>query len=117
MIKNNYSGRKNTFLSKKSGKKFLLKSILERRYANVIDNSPEVISFDYEPISIPYTDTDGKNRSYKPDFVYVTMYRTIYVVEVKPDIFVKTEEVQLKKKSAITFLSSLYSNFNIFYIS
>lgn len=115
MVKNNYSGRKNVFKSKKTGKVFNLKSVLERRYASILDDKPEVISFDYETIPIPYRDTDGKTRTYKPDFIYVTIYKTVHIIEVKPHVFVNTEEVQIKKNAAISFISGFYSNFNISY--
>ena len=92
MVKNKYSGKKNTFFSKKTNKKIELRSLLERRFAHILEESNSVISYQYETITIPYI-YEEKLRKYTPDFVTVYSDRTIMVTEVKPKFFIGTEEV------------------------
>lgn len=114
MVKNKYSGKKNTFFSKKTNKKIELRSLLERRFAHILEESNNVISYQYETITIPYI-YEEKLRKYTPDFVTVYSDRTIMVTEVKPKFFIGTEEVTVKKDAAVSFLKKHYPLFNIKY--
>lgn len=115
MLKNNYTGRKNSFVSKKAGKTFELRSMLERRYADFLEHEKMVSTYDYERISISYVDTTGRVRSYTPDFLVIYVNSAVRLIEVKPKKFVDTDEVQCKKIGAEAFLKSVYKNFNIAY--
>lgn len=115
MLKNNYAGRKNSFISKKTGKTFELRSMLERKYADFLEHDNKVLTYDYERISISYSDSTGKIRSYTPDFLVIYLNKTVKIIEVKPKKFVDTDEVQYKKTGAEAFLKSVYKNFNISY--
>jgi hypothetical protein len=113
MLKNNYSGRRNTFVSKKTGKTFKLRSLLERKFINLIEHDNRVLTYDYESLRIRYFTKNLEPKIYIPDFVVVYSDRTVKIVEVKPEVFVGTEEVQLKRIGVEEFLSVNYKNFKI----
>lgn len=113
MQKNNYSGRKNKFISKKTGKTFNLRSLLERKFVHLIEHDNRVLTYDYESLRIQYYTKEKEQRIYVPDFVIVYSDRTVKIVEIKPEVFVDTEEVQLKRIGVEAFLSSYYKNFKI----
>ena len=113
MLKNNYTGRRNSFVSKKTGKTFELRSMLERKYADFLEHDNKVLTYDYERISISYSDATGKVRSYTPDFLVIYLNKTVNLIEVKPKKFLDTDEVQYKKSGSEAFLKSVYKNFNI----
>jgi hypothetical protein len=113
MVKNNYTGTRNRYISRKTGKTFDLRSMLERRFIETIEKDNKVVTYDYESLDIPYRDNSNRLRTYKPDFIVIYANRTIEIIEVKPETFVMTEEVQLKKNGVETFLSIKYKDFKV----
>ncbi len=70
--------------SKMVGSRQWLRSTYETRFANVLDSDVSVISYEYEPIEVPYLAEDGRERSYYPDFKVERLGKPIEIVEVKP---------------------------------
>lgn len=115
MVKNNYKGRSNSFYSKKIGKTIELRSLLERKYASIIESDRRVLTYDYESIIISYRTKTGELRNYNPDFLVVYIDKSIKIVEVKPSKFVDTEEVNCKKAGVEEFLKKMYPDNSVTY--
>jgi hypothetical protein len=49
-----------------------------------LDSAPDVMSWDYERIEIPYASSKHRVRRYLPDFIVVKADGSCVVVEVKP---------------------------------
>ena len=65
-----------------------------------LDSSPEVKSWSYESVIIPYVSNvrTGKKRNYYPDFSVDMKDGTRYIVEIKPSK--KLSQALIKKKIA-----------------
>ena len=78
------------YVGKKNGaEKVYLRSSYESRYARMIDEDPKVVSWEYEPLRIPYM-FEGSVRNYVPDFLVTHVDGEKILVEVKPDSLVET---------------------------
>jgi hypothetical protein len=90
---------KGKYVSKKSKKIYYYRSSWELLYMNVLDSDDAVLSWDYEPFSIPYSD-GIKQRRYIPDFVVIKQ-NTKLLVEVKPTSLREHSVNLLKKEAAV----------------
>lgn len=68
------------FFSEKNNKEFIFKSSWELKAAKKLEDSADVIFYEYESIRIKYTDLKGKVRNYIPDFIV----NGLLIIEVKP---------------------------------
>lgn len=77
--------KRGTHTSPKGGT-FTYRSGWELRYALYLDADPDVLSYRYEPYSIPYVSNvrTGKVRRYHPDFEVLRSDGTLILVEIKP---------------------------------
>lgn len=82
------------------GKEFKYRSGWEEAYFKYLDANPDVITYDYECLKIPYISNkkSGKVRNYKPDFL-ITFLTGQIIVEIKPSRFV-TKRAIVKKLEA-----------------
>ena len=75
------------FFSKKNNKEFYLRSSYESKYARMLEEDDQVVSYDHEPFRIPYL-LDGAMHNYVPDFFVTRVYGKKQLIEVKPSMFV-----------------------------
>ena len=77
--------KRGTHVSPKGGT-FNFRSGWEQKYALYLDADPNVLSYRYEPYSIPYLSNvrTGKVRRYHPDFEVAYADGTKCLVEIKP---------------------------------
>lgn len=75
------------FFSKKNNKEFYLRSSYESRYARMLEDDDDVVSYEHEPFRIPYL-LDGSMHNYIPDFFVVRLRGKRQLIEVKPKMFV-----------------------------
>ena len=87
------------YKSKKSKSTLFYRSSLELEIYKILENNKDVIRFKSEPFRIPYIDKDGNNKFYIPDILVEYLDSHKEVIEAKPDIFIKDENVQLKIKA------------------
>ena len=80
---------KGKYTSTKSGKRYHHRSSWERSWMIKLDRDTNVVSWDYEPIRIPY-DRDGQRRFYVPDFVVRFANGQTEIQEVKPKMLTET---------------------------
>lgn len=91
------NSQKGTHLTK-DGRSFFYKSGWELALMKWLDTNPDVVSWDYECIRIPYYYDDHK-RWYVPDFIVTLQNGHREMWEVKPKEFVGTEKNVLKEIS------------------
>ena len=80
---------KGKYTSTKSGKQYHHRSTWEREWMVKLDQDDTVVSWDYEPVRIPY-DHDGKRRFYVPDFVVKLENGRTEIQEIKPRLLTET---------------------------
>ena len=90
------------YTSAKSGQNCKYRSSWELKYLEYLDNDPNVKTFGYETVKIPYISNvrTGKIRHYFPDVLveFVDGKRTL--VEIKPSRRVLQDKVQKKLRAA-----------------
>lgn len=93
------NSRSGTYVSDRTQRKFHFKSGWEEAVMKHLDSSPDVRTWDYECVRIPYYYNDNK-RWYVPDFVitYQDGHREMW--EVKPKFHRNAEQVKLKAEAA-----------------
>ncbi len=85
-IKASYMTSTGYVASTKSKGAAAFESTLERDFLTLLEFSPEVESFEVQPVTISWVDTAGKSRKYTPDVLVVfdpESARTPMLVEVK----------------------------------
>lgn len=85
------------FESVKCSKTFYCRSSYECKYLEKLETDPDVLSYEVEPLAIPYM-FEGRVRNYIPD-VMVTRAGKQQLVEVKPAVLTDTEQ-NVQKASA-----------------
>jgi hypothetical protein len=88
------------------------RSSYERDYAVLLDNNPEVASYSFESLAIPY-EFGKRHRKYIPDFVVTFVSGLVEVHEVKPQAKVGTLRNKAKFKSAHAFCASRSMTFHV----
>lgn len=92
-----YRGVKNC-----QGKVPYLRSSYESTFARMLDEDPEVASWEHEPMRIPYV-FEGSVHNYVPDFLVTRTDGKSFLVEVKPSLLTDTPANQAKMKAALTW--------------
>jgi hypothetical protein len=70
--------KKGIHFSSKTHKKYKYRSGWELKYMQYLDNNPDILTYDYECLKIPYT-YRKKIKTYCPDFIVGNM-----MIEIKP---------------------------------
>lgn len=92
-----YRGKSSKLKTKKGGK-FTTKSSYETKFAELLDDDPNVVRFVYEPFKIPYKHR-GRKKNYIPDFLVEYIDGTEELIEVKPAKLVSLKRNQAKIKA------------------
>ena len=90
---------KGAYYSTKINKEIYFKSSWEKSVLQNLDKNNNVISFLYEPFSIPYY-YDNHKRHYVPDFLITHSDGTQKLVEIKPSYYLNAEINKAKFESA-----------------
>ncbi len=88
-----YTGVKN------GGKTVYLRSSYESLYARMLDAYESVVSWEHEPMRIPYM-FEGSVHNYVPDFLVTSRIGPQQLVEVKPALLIDTPQNLAKQKAA-----------------
>lgn len=88
------------YVSTKTGQECHYRSGWELAYLKKLDSDPDVVSFGYETVVIPYVSNMrfGRVRRYFPDFVVIRSSGTT-IVEIKASSFL-TRKMVIKKLEA-----------------
>lgn len=106
--KNNMFGKSSPKCSGKgvSGyyKNFYFRSLHELYYILTIlePNNIPIVSAERKDLTIPYTNYDGSQRTYRADFIVGNT-----LIEIKPKKLINSPSVVLKKEAAIKFCESI----------
>ena len=78
------------------------RSCLEYSFINELESNPDVISYQYETLRIPYTSgrNNNQNHNYIPDFLVEYKNKTTSLIEVKPSNKLNRKKVKLKAIAA-----------------
>lgn len=107
-IPKNYRNVTGIAAHKKSKEIAAFESTLERDFLSLIEFSPDVESFDVQPITIEWEDASGKKRRYTPDaLVHFTGKSgrppTLFEVKYRDDLAQNWKELKPKFKQAISY--------------
>jgi len=93
-------------VSTKTGQECKYRSGWELLYMQYLDVDPNVISYEYEKMFIPYLSNKktGKLRKYYPDF-YVVRKDGNFLIEIKPSKRVSQAKVKKKLDAALIWCS------------
>jgi len=93
---------KGVYVSTKTGASCSYRSGWELGFMMYLDDSPDVISYEYESLKIPYVANVrfGRTRNYIPDFVVSYVNGMKYIIEIKPSRRVAQATVQKKLAAA-----------------
>jgi hypothetical protein len=94
------------YISTKTGKICNYRSSWELDLMKKLDTDDRVVSWNYEPLSIPYTH-EGKSKRYLPDFHIVSSTGKDYLVEVKPPNLSLTVMNTAKREAAQVFCEKI----------
>lgn len=98
--------REGYFISmKNNGKELHYRSGLECEYFEILEQLPEVIAFDYEPLKtgIPYIGPDGRQHKYFPDISIQFKDNHVEIWEIKPGSQTGLEVNECKWEAANKF--------------
>jgi hypothetical protein len=88
-----YTGAKN------GGKTVYLRSSYESLFARALDADSDVVSWEYEPLRIPYV-FEGSVHNYVPDFMVTGDSGLLTLIEVKPECLVDVGKNLAKRRAA-----------------
>jgi hypothetical protein len=93
-------------------------STLERDFLTLLEFSPEVNSFEVQPVTIEWKDANGKARKYTPDVLVrhdksSPWTATLYEVKYRSDIAKHWDELKPKFRQAISFAKKRSWRFKI----
>lgn len=86
------------FPSLKLGRMVAFESSLERDQIFLLEYDPTVVSFEEQPLTIPY-DIDGQPHTYTPDFKAIARQGRPVVIECKPERYAD-KQLNLRKFAA-----------------
>jgi hypothetical protein len=89
------------------------RSSYELRCHHHLNGREDVEWYEYEPFSIPYRDTEGKQRWYFPDFVIQFRATPLLLVEVKNDYSLKTGITKKKVEAASQLVAKMGMTFEV----
>ena len=92
------------FQSNKCNSYVPYRSSYELAYLEQLEKDENVINFQYEPISLKYTDIYNKERTYIPDFIVLYKDSSVVISEIKPEAMLKDYNVQAKKKAVLKYI-------------
>lgn len=80
-------------------------STLERDLLTLLDFDSNVLSFEVQPLVIPWKDPTGKGHTYTPDIhvIYIDKYNVIYEVKYRSELLEEWAALKPKFKGAIHF--------------
>ncbi len=104
-----------SFFSEKNQEDFEYKSSYELAYLKKIEEDIEVIKYIYEPFDLYYTDSYGKQRIYRPDFMVLFSNGSIQISEVKPKVMLRDFDVQAKAKACGVYIKENFKDIDINY--
>lgn len=84
---------------KNDNQEVYLRSSYESAYVRILDEDDDVISWEYEPMRIPYV-FEGSIHNYVPDFLVNFYDGTSTLIEVKPACLTETPTSLVKLKAA-----------------
>ncbi len=96
--------RTGEYYSIKNKAGFIYRSAYEYAFFEKLEAHQDVVQFISEPFFIPYRDSKGKSRSYKPDLIILYKDGSIDIVEIKPKTMLANPDVQCKAAGCRAFI-------------
>lgn len=92
------------FVSAKNKSSYVYRSAYEYAFFTKLENDDTVVQFIVEPFQVPYVDSRGKQRVYKPDIVVLYSDGTLRIYEIKPKAMLRNLDVQSKAAGCRAFI-------------
>lgn len=102
--------RTGQFFSKKNNSGFVYRSAYEYAFFEKLEENVEVVQYISEPFFIPYRDSKGKSRSYKPDIIVLYADGRVEICEIKPQAMLANLDVQCKAAGCRAFIKTQRMN-------
>lgn len=121
-IPKNYCNLTGLGASSKANKPFF-ESTLERDCLTILNFDCNVLTYDVQPVSVPWVDSKGKSRTYTPDVLiqyhtgtcsYSSVDTVLCEVKYRSDIQKNWEEFKPKFKAAIGYANDRKWRFKLF---
>ena len=103
------------YYSKKNDFTFPYRSSYELAYLYQLEKDDTVLQYIYEPFELYYTDSELKQRIYRPDFMILFTDGSMSINEVKPTIMLKDYDVQAKARATRMYIKENYKNMKVTY--
>lgn len=103
------------FFSNKNNETYAYRSSYELAYLYHLEQDDKVVQYLYEPFELYYTDSNNKQKIYRPDFMVLFGNGSIVIAEIKPEIMLKDYDVQAKARAAKEYIKVNYKDINISY--
>lgn len=100
------------FESRKNANKIFYRSSYELAAYRVLEEMDSVISFQGEPLKIPYT-FEGKTRNYVPDLLVLFNDGRSKLIEIKPSYLHEDDCVLAKQRAAEEFCAARNMSYDI----
>lgn len=99
-------------LPKEGRTKIGFRSLWEKHAMSLLDGSSSVLSFQYEPLAVPYV-WQGRNRFTIPDFLATMTNGSIVMIEVKPKGYTYNAKEQAKAAACTQFCERSGWNYEV----
>lgn len=96
--------RTGQFISTKNNALFTYRSSYEFAFYAKLEADNNVVQFIAEPFNVPYVDSKGKKRIYKPDLVILYKDGSMHISEIKPKSMLRNLDVQCKAAGCRAFI-------------
>lgn len=98
--KHSFGYKSEHYIGVKNGRREIyLRSSYESAYVRILDLDQSVVSWEYEPMRLPYM-FEGSVHNYVPDFLVTYVDGSQSLVEVKPDMLMITKQNAAKQRAA-----------------
>lgn len=96
--------RTGQFPSAKNKSSYIYRSSYEYAFFTKLEADDNVVQFISEPFQVPYVDSRGKKRIYKPDLVILYKDGSMRICEIKPKAMLRNLDVQSKAAGCRAFI-------------
>lgn len=117
-IPKNYRNLTGLAASSKADKPFF-ESTLERDFLTILEFDKDVISYDVQPVKVPWVDLEGRSRAYTPDVLSsyaikkYSKQTVLYEVKYRSDLKDNWAEFKPKFKAAVSYANSMGWKFKL----
>lgn len=96
-----------SYYSNKNKCRMTYRSSYELKFFSILEDDPDVIAYQSETVAIPYTNDEGKKKTYIPDIIATKSNGDMFVYEIKPKIMLANTNVRLKAKACVKYFKNI----------